>query len=521
LLDKATIMIGPGLLNSGLLGQSPFGSAMAKRGLAAPAAPTGLTATQVNANVELDWTDAVTNETGYRIYRSNDGVTYAEIDDIAADSVAYTDVAPGNGVWYYKVAAYNAAGEAVSDAASVVMYLLRDEFTTDRAAGAVHGTAAEPGPGTRHVQSGGGYPLISGGWIEFGPNVDADGTPGLWYPPDTVGMTPVQGITVLGRIKGDGINPIWGNLGFDVDRGSHLSSMAVSIENNIVAGQSSTRIFSTLDPTEVVDIAVVAGGSTSTPYLSFIRSTTTYPEWTLLFMASNAAYTALWAGTCKNGDTYIEKHLCKTIRIPSVYFMPAPSVSDGFGLGGFGVTDGLGHGIPSGTGAGGDGVVWTARAGTWGIQNNRARATALAGGIAIATVPGNTPNPIVRAGNIFKGAGAIYGYIGLVVRYKDNSNYARVTIGTPTQLFKLATPDYEFSTGAELVIHLNSAALQAFYNGKTPVGASANLTLIGNDTDEVGLIATSTSTSDTIDKFTVRPRGNEGQYAYLDEYLPS
>jgi hypothetical protein len=26
-------------------------------------------------------------------------------------------------------------------------YLLQDEFTTDRAAGAVNGTAAEPGPG--------------------------------------------------------------------------------------------------------------------------------------------------------------------------------------------------------------------------------------------------------------------------------------------------------------------------------------------------------------------------------------
>lgn len=35
--------------------------------------------------------------------------------------------------------------------ASGVAYLLRDEFTTTRAAGAVNGTAAEPGAGTRTV----------------------------------------------------------------------------------------------------------------------------------------------------------------------------------------------------------------------------------------------------------------------------------------------------------------------------------------------------------------------------------
>lgn len=35
-----------------------------------------------------------------------------------------------------------------------VKYLLRDEFTTDRAAGAVNGTAAEPGPGTRSIVDG-------------------------------------------------------------------------------------------------------------------------------------------------------------------------------------------------------------------------------------------------------------------------------------------------------------------------------------------------------------------------------
>jgi hypothetical protein len=93
-----------------------------RNGISAPDAPTDLAAVQDGADVGLAWTDNATDETGYRIYRSSDGVTYAEIDDIAADSVAYTDVAPGNGTWYYKVAAYNGAGEAVSDAVTTLYF---------------------------------------------------------------------------------------------------------------------------------------------------------------------------------------------------------------------------------------------------------------------------------------------------------------------------------------------------------------------------------------------------------------
>jgi len=47
-----------------------------------------------------------------------------------------------------------------------VAYLLRDMFTTDRAAGTIDGTAAEPGPGTRQVEADSGNNLaITGGRI--------------------------------------------------------------------------------------------------------------------------------------------------------------------------------------------------------------------------------------------------------------------------------------------------------------------------------------------------------------------
>lgn len=51
---------------------------------------------------------------------------------------------------------------------AAITYLLRDEFTTDCAAGAVNGTAAEPGPGTRSaVQNNGGTVVLNGGDLQL------------------------------------------------------------------------------------------------------------------------------------------------------------------------------------------------------------------------------------------------------------------------------------------------------------------------------------------------------------------
>ena len=47
-----------------------------------------------------------------------------------------------------------------------VRFLLRDEFTTNRAACSVHGTPAEPGPGTRSVQDTGSTLALSGGYMQ-------------------------------------------------------------------------------------------------------------------------------------------------------------------------------------------------------------------------------------------------------------------------------------------------------------------------------------------------------------------
>lgn len=80
-----------------------------------PDAPTNLSATTVSASrIDLSWTDNATTEDEYRVYR--DGV---KIATLPADSTSYEATGLDEGTEYdWKVAAANAAGEAVSNTVS-------------------------------------------------------------------------------------------------------------------------------------------------------------------------------------------------------------------------------------------------------------------------------------------------------------------------------------------------------------------------------------------------------------------
>ena len=126
-------------------------------GLAPPAQPTGLTATQTAATtVALAWADAATNETGYKVYRSTDNVTYTLIDTIAAGSTSYnaTSLTAGT-TYYFKVAAYNGAGETLSAAATVICYLIKDLFTDADATAITAHTPNINAPGNAWVNTSG------------------------------------------------------------------------------------------------------------------------------------------------------------------------------------------------------------------------------------------------------------------------------------------------------------------------------------------------------------------------------
>ena len=81
----------------------------------APAAANNLAATTISSSrIDLVWSDNATNETGYKIERSTDGVNYSVIATIAANSTNYSDTVglSASTKYYYAVVATNAGGDS-------------------------------------------------------------------------------------------------------------------------------------------------------------------------------------------------------------------------------------------------------------------------------------------------------------------------------------------------------------------------------------------------------------------------
>jgi peptidyl-Asp metalloendopeptidase len=88
----------------------------------APAAPSGLAATAAAYDsVTARWTDNSSNETGFKLERSGNGVDYVEIATLGAGTTSYSDngvIASSN--FFYRARAYNSAGNsAYTNVASV------------------------------------------------------------------------------------------------------------------------------------------------------------------------------------------------------------------------------------------------------------------------------------------------------------------------------------------------------------------------------------------------------------------
>jgi predicted phage tail protein len=86
-----------------------------------PAAPSGLTATALSrSQIRLAWTDKSNNESGFRIQRSTNGVSFTTIATVGAGVISYTNTGlQANTRYWYRVRAYNSAGNsAYSNTAS-------------------------------------------------------------------------------------------------------------------------------------------------------------------------------------------------------------------------------------------------------------------------------------------------------------------------------------------------------------------------------------------------------------------
>ena len=96
-------------------------------GVTIPSAPSALSATPVaDTKIRLIWSDNSTNESGFTIERSTDGMTYSIVGTVNADVTTFTDTGLSPSTKYdYEVIATNAAGSSAPSAPAAATTLPR------------------------------------------------------------------------------------------------------------------------------------------------------------------------------------------------------------------------------------------------------------------------------------------------------------------------------------------------------------------------------------------------------------
>lgn len=396
-------------------------------------------------------------------------------------------------------------------------YLLNDTFTSDRAAGAVNGTNAEPGPGRRSVTDGNSKMSLSGGQLVVVTGGVGQANPQLLLTP--VSRTP--GRLVVAQVGG--ITETFA-VGFDAATASPVTSGAAVFGIRFAGSSRTLQIYSSALPLSVgnwatattYQIAVVAR-ETAASY--FIKGGA-FTNWTLLWTGALGAFGAaplLYPAFVPDAATAV--YVADYIRVPSALWLPTPLLSDGFSA--WGTSDGLGHaeGVAGGLGSGGSGLTYTVT-GTWGAAGGVASASALSSGSAIAYAETGKADALVSVA--FTRAG---GDGGLLLRFADSNNFMSCRHdGTNVVLIKkvagsnttVRTTAATYVAGAALTAALEGTKVRIYYNNAL-VGAEDTIA-------DAALVAATkhglytTNTGNTFDNLVCYARGSGGEYAALDAF---
>lgn len=393
-------------------------------------------------------------------------------------------------------------------------YLVNDTFTTERVAGAINDTYAEPGPGFRDVLDSSAVLSLSGG-NALTVAAAGSGSPACRYGGLARRGGQIARISVtLPTSTSHSCRAGWGGVG-----GSYIGNDCVGFFANHAIGSSISGSagpgLGTWEDAETYEIASIQ--RTSGGFL-FIRDGV-FTNWTMLwhYTAGTGTPRSPMIATSASSSAGYTAHF---IRVPAAIWLPTPLVSDGFSA--WGTSDGLGHaeGIAGGLGAGGGGATWVDAIGTWGASGGAAVASALSGGIAAATVDSGKTDTITTAKVARSG-----GVAGVMVAYVDADNHVRaVHNGTNAQLIKrvsgsdtdVISAAATYVAGAEIRVIRTGTAYRLYYNNVI-VGSEATISdAVFDAVSEQGIYTT--DTGNTLDDFTVFARGSEGEYAALDDF---
>ena len=386
-------------------------------------------------------------------------------------------------------------------------YILRDEFGSILAAGSVDGTAATDGRNARTVldtenkiSTDGSYAVFSGG--RASPDW---GDPNLSYPRI---LTPAGTCVFVRFVTGSDIGKNF-IIGLDKDKTGLNGQLILYFQSlgriGIGTGAQPIGLYAaSTDYTAIIlarsvgSFLLIYGGVWNVPTLLYPRVNA--------YLQNDTRYPII-----SNKDSIFNVDYIKIPKNTSLAINPIASDSFNRADGAPGSTDG--NGVNE---TGGAGIEWQSTAGTVEISGNKAMATSLASGKAIATININTANAIVESSVTVGTIG-----IGIVHRYQDDANYI-YTLLTPTNVSVIkvvsgtkttvATKAATISAAKRLILKSDRSMFLSWYNDINTVGNASHVSITDPSLGlpVVGLIFFDVDSS--ADNFAVWATGTEGQY---------
>jgi hypothetical protein len=384
-------------------------------------------------------------------------------------------------------------------------YVIRDQFTTDRAAGSVNATDSEPGPGLRTVVDTNNKLSISDNAVQFASGGVGYGNPGITIP---TAITRSPGIILVGTLNVSTFSNtrlVWctSNSSGNYTNWNHAIGLQTATTYlNIYENAGLNLLVGTGVLSTKYNLAIILR---STGAFYFIKGGT-YSNWTLLYISpsNNTATLYAWITHYSSGvgkSTYL--------AIPNYKWTPTPLAYATF-ADAWGTTEG--YAGDGGYGAGGGGLTWvsqpgagSASAGTWQTSGGKANASALDTGVALTTVDIGSADVYVQCDLVRAGGG-----VGNVIRYIDTNNYMYTIhdgtkfalnqrlAGSDSEVMS-ATATYGDNRVGELHIQGNTARL--YYNNVLTGTHATNAAFVS--ATKHGLYTS--NTGNTFDNFKVWP----------------